>query len=561
MVDDGGGLNLLTAPFFPVETVSGARRWATFVELRQEEGDYPVAFDWPRGDLNIAAFEFAVGVLALAYQPEDHGDWTAICRGKSDVDLDERLSALAFAFNLTGDAEGKGPRFLQDFGAIEGEANDVEALFIDTPGVNGQKKNADLLTHRGRFPALGLKAAAIALYALQQFAPSGGAGNRTSLRGGGPMTTLVWPDRPPSLAPAPLWRVLLANLPLSASGADFLDDASLSRALPWLAPTVTSEGKPPVEISQTDPRAHALQAFFGMPRRIRLIVGGPGVCPLTGEVGPLVSGFVQKPWGVNYGAWRHPLTPYRQAKETDLPYTVKPKSDRFGYRDWVGAVVGRAEKAHAAYPAEPVAALGSRAELFRNDGFSSSRLLAAGWAMNNMEAGTFLQSVQPLHLAEDAATADALARLAIALADAGDAAAGLLRSNLKLALFGDGAKTATDSGVFEEAGDAFFERTEDAFHAVLEALVSDAPSDGQASRKRWLALIRRTALDLFDLHATTLLAETADIKVAMRVTEAYRRLRGALGEVGKVAAALGIDQPIAPEKQKKSRKAAEEASA
>src|SRR5690606_5071807 len=109
----------------------------------------------------------------------------------------------------TGDADGNGPRFQQDFEAIEGEVSDIDALFIDTPGVNGQKKNADVLTHRGRFPALGLKAAAIALYALQQFAPSGGAGNRTSLRGGGPMTTLVWPDRPGSASPAPLWRVLL----------------------------------------------------------------------------------------------------------------------------------------------------------------------------------------------------------------------------------------------------------------------------------------------------------------------------------------------------------------
>ncbi len=164
--------NLLTDAVFPVVTRSGARRWVAFDGLRQEEGDFPVAFDWPRGDLNIAAFEFAIGVLALAYQPEDHGDWTAIWCGQSDVDLSQRLSALAFAFNIAGDAEGRGPRFLQDFDPIEGEANDIEALFIDTPGINGQKKNADLLTHRGRFPVLGAKAAAMALYALQQFAPS-----------------------------------------------------------------------------------------------------------------------------------------------------------------------------------------------------------------------------------------------------------------------------------------------------------------------------------------------------------------------------------------------------
>ncbi|NKN38466.1 type I-E CRISPR-associated protein Cse1/CasA [Agrobacterium sp. a22-2] len=561
MSDESCAFNLIADAFFPVATVSGARRWLTFSELRQEEGDYPVAFDWPRGDLNIAAFEFAVGVLALAYQPEDNADWTAIWRGRSDIDLDERLAALAFAFNLTGDVEGMGPRFLQDFGAIDGEANDIEALFIDTPGVNGQKKNADLLTHRGRFPALGLKAAAIALYALQQFAPSGGNGHRTSLRGGGPMTTLVWLDSLDSSIPAPLWRVLLANLPLSSKGAGYLDDTSLERALPWLAAIITPPGKEAPMVPQMDDRVHALQAFFGMPRRIRLDIAGHGTCPLTGEAGPLVTGFFRSVWGVNYdsNAWRHPLTPYRQ-KEPGPTYSVKVKTSRFGYRDWVGAVIGRRQKLNA-FPAEPVASLLIRSEAFRQSGFKASRIVAAGWAVSSAEANCFLQSAQPLHLAEDAATADELARLAIAFADAGDAAAGILRGNLKLALFGDGAKTATDSGVFEEASDAFFERTEDAFHAALEAIVSDHPPDGQVSRKRWLMLIRRKALDLFDLHATVLLAETADIKVAMRVTEAYRRLRGALGEVGKVATALGIDQPIAPEKPKKSRKAAEEARA
>ncbi len=123
----------------------------------------------------------------------------------------------------------------------------------------------------------------MALYALQQFAPPGGAGNRTSLRGGGTMTTLVWPHRLTPCLPAPLWRVLLCNLPLSVSGAGYLEDEAVARALPWLASTLTSEGKPPLEISQTDPRAHPLQAFFGMPRRIRLVMGGDGDLSDDGE--------------------------------------------------------------------------------------------------------------------------------------------------------------------------------------------------------------------------------------------------------------------------------------
>lgn len=562
MADRPALLNLVIDPFFPVVTVSGVRRCIALLDLLQEEGDYPVAFDWPRADLNVAAFEFAVGLLMLCHQPEDHAEWVQIWRGERQDELAGRIGEISFAFNLLGDAGGTGPRFMQEFSPVDGEANPVEALFIDTPGVNGQKKNADVLTHRGRFPALGLRAAAMALYALQQFAPSGGAGNRTSLRGGGPMTTLVWPDRPDSARPAPLRRVLLANLPLGARNAPYMDNSGLSRVLPWLAPTVTSEGKPPAEISEADPRAHPLQAFFGMPRRIRLVVEGEGVCPLTGDEGPLVSGFIQKPWGINYGVWRHPLTPYRQAKETEPPYSVKPKSTRFGYRDWVGVTVGRAEKANAAFPAEPVSEILRRSEEFRRAGLTSPRLLAAGWVMNNMEASAFLQSVQPLHLAETEDRAQELAAFARLLADTGDTAAALLRNNLKLALFGDGAKTSTESGVFEEATDAFFERTEDSFHEALAVLLSGDLPDDQVFRKRWLARLRRTALDLFDLHATTaLLVEAADAKAAERVTEAYRRLRAALGEVGKVAATLGIAQPVAAGRTKKSRNSAEEASA
>ena len=46
-----------------------------------------------------------------------------------------------------------------------------------------------------------------------------------------------------------------------------------------------------------------------MPRRIALQVRGHGACSMSGIQGPLVKGFVQKPWGVNYGDWRHPQRP------------------------------------------------------------------------------------------------------------------------------------------------------------------------------------------------------------------------------------------------------------
>lgn len=544
-------LNMFTDPVFPVITRSGAGRWVRFIDLLDEGDDCPVNFGWPRGDLNIASYELAIGLLALIHRPSEPDEWRAIWARRADTDVPARIAELAPAFSLFGDEDGSGPRFCQDFEPLVGEPNAVEALFIDTPGVNGQKKNTDLMTHRGRFPVLGLRTAAMALYALQQFAPSGGAGNRTGMRGGGPMTTLVV-LRGADDADAPLARTLLANLPLVCA-EDWLADDSLPRALPWLAPTPTSEGKDPFTLSEADPSVHRLQAFFGMPRRIRLVVEGEGRCPVSGEIEPLVTGFVQKPWGINYGVWRHPLTPYRQSKD-DVPYSVKPKPGRFGYRDWVGITVGRAEVADKAFPAEAVKAAESRTGALRQ--FRPS-LLAAGWAMNNMEAERFLEVVQPLHrVPDDPARADELRQTAQRHADAADAVTRLVRSALNDALL-DGQAKSTDSGVFTEATEALYEQTENRFHAGLERIAhADAESAPEAARL-WLAVLRNTALALYDRHVTSLLAERLDAGFAERATTAYGRLSASLSDRGKLAQQMGVPQPVADTPAGTKRKAGE----
>ncbi len=555
-----GNLNMLTDPVFPVVTASGARRWAALSDLLSEDSDFPVGFDWPRGDLSVASMELAIGLLALIYRPTRHEDWLAIWNDRSGVDVAERIGQLTPGFNLFGDAEEKGPRFCQDLEPLKGEANAVEALFIDTPGVNGQEKNTDLMTHRGRFAVLGVRAAAMALYALQQFAPTGGRGHRTGMRGGGPMTTLAL-LRKADGTDAPLRRVLLANLPLSFAGAEgWLEDDEMHRALPWLRPTLTSEGAPARTVAEADPAAHPVQAFFGMPRRVRLIAAGTGLCPLSGEVELLVTGFVQNPRGTSYSVWRHPLTPYRQNKD-DAPYTVKPKAGRFGYRDWVGVTIGREEKA---FPAAAIAGLRNRTRALRQLGLET-RLMAAGWAMNNMEAERFLEAVQPLYLMaeDDGERAAALARTACAHADAAEAAVRLLRGAINGALF-DGKAKATDSGVFEEATDAFYERTESAFHATLRQIAENAAGRAAASEATvgaWLATIRNAAIRLFDEHVTGLLAGWLDPGFAERATNAYGRLRGGLSGTGKIAIDLGIPQPVGEARGHKPSRAAKKETA
>jgi CRISPR system Cascade subunit CasA len=103
--------------------------------------------------------------------------------------LSEWFAPLAPAFEL--DAEGA--RFMQDFSltAEEGVSNEIGTLLIETPGENALKNNSDHFIKRGRISAMCPHCAATALLTLQINAPAGGVGNRTGLRGGGPLTTLV----------------------------------------------------------------------------------------------------------------------------------------------------------------------------------------------------------------------------------------------------------------------------------------------------------------------------------------------------------------------------------
>jgi len=513
--------NLLQDPFFPVVTRTGARRWSTFPELAAAGDDEPVDFDWPRADFNIAALEFALGVATLAFQPLKASDWLRLWNDPPGPEATrDALAPFVHAFAL----DGEGPRFLQELDGLDGETNPIEALLIDTPGANGQKKNADVLTHRDRYPALGLPAAAMALYVMQQFAPAGGAGNRTSMRGGGPLSTFAIPGARPSL-----WRIVLANLPQHAN-LEF-DAEDLPKILPWLAPTLVSDkarGERPVH--ETDADAHPLQAFFGMPRRVALRFAGAGVCQITGEAGPLVDGFVQKPWGVNYGLWRHPATPYRRQKQGAEPYSVKPKSARFGYRDWTPVVVGETEGA-IAHPAEILKLARQR---LRGAGIDAS-LRAAGWAMNNMEAVAYLCAEQPLHLAANEAAQDALDIAAKRATRAAEAAVGMLVHALRAALFSEDAKPATDRALFEEARAAFYNATEDAFHDRLNARLEAPEADGEVSAREWLNLLQRAAFAAFAAGAPIPLG---DALRARRVAKAFRDLRAGFSGFGKSGQAL-----------------------
>lgn len=482
-------LNLISDPWIPVRCVDGSRRVIAPWQMAEAGVDAP---DWPRPDLNIACFELLIGMVYLADPPTDIDDWDS--RSAPDpARLRDRLAAFAPAFNLLGD----GPLFLQDMEQLPGEPNPPDMLFIDSAGANTARNNADLMVHRNRYPALDPALAAMALYTFQAFAPSGGAGNRTSMRGGGPLVTLVDPGQG-------LWPLIWANVPYGQPAA--------TASLPWMRATRASDNG--LETLPPEGALFGPEAFFGMPRRLRLMADADGI-----------TGVIQKPYGTNYALWKHPLSPYYRMKPGTEWLPKHPRAGRFGYRNWLGILAREATSELSEL------SLSLRDWRQRRGGGS---VIIAGWAMDNMKPRDFTLSVEPF-LDLEPEVEDRLAGLILGAEAAGVA----LRGALEPVLAG--------GEVREAEREAFFIATEARFTVHLAALRA-----GADPRADWLADLRAQALRQFDALAVPGIdqRETDQIK---RITEARKFLGLAFAGYGKQGKAIfdALELPV-PEKKGKA---------
>ena len=486
--------SLITSAWLPIRREKKSLEWISPALLTSvTEHGLVVAFAWPRPDFDLAAHEFMIGLLAAACPPRDVKDWRRrFLEPPSAEEFRAAFSPYESAFFLDGD----GPRFSQDFDELKSEASPVEALLIDAPGANTIKLNKDLLVKRGGVRVLSRAGAAMALYTLQQFAPSGGAGHRTSLRGGGPLVTLAVPGAGKD-APAPtLWQKIWLNVPKGAPA----QASDRERIFPWLAPTKTSAKKESVAAGE----AHFLQTFFGMPRRIRLVFeknGAKAPCDLTGTVDDVVvTGFITKPWGVNYGVWRHPLTPYYTIKTDTLP--VHAPEGRLAYRQWLGLVYadddgGRLPAAIMKDARDRLIALAADSPHFGE----RPRMIAGGFAMDNMKALAFAEAEMPLHLVGPDLE-DMIADLARRLVNSAKIIELLLATAIRIALYGELVKAESDSTAFGAPRERLWSETEDSFHRLLEravgVLASDDDDPNQTLGKDWRETLEKTAMRIFD---------------------------------------------------------------
>ena len=493
--------NLIGEAWLPMQRRSGrvdtVPPWRVTDDL---DGDPFVGFAWPRPDFNGAAHEFLIGLLATASAPDDDDDWASEWNDPpSPEELRRRFSKVRRAFDL----DGTGSRFMQDLEPFDadGAQKGVSALLIDCPGVETVRKNADLFVKRDQVNTLCRAAAAMALFALNCYGPQGGSGHRTSLRGGGPLTTLVISDHA-RYGPT-LWGRLWPNVETVEqihSRAHRADTSDAQEAVfPWLGWTRTSD--PKYGVSTTQSHVHPLQVYWGMPRRIRLVFeaadGRP--CDIAGtEDSVVVETYFTRRYGTNYSTgFDHPLTPYyrKSARMTEwLP--VHPRPGGISYRMYPGCVVPSKDGLR-----RPAAVVGYSASRVPKSGLA--RVLAFGYDMKTMKARSWLEGEMPL-IDCPPATRKVIREFIQRLTSSAETVQGLLISAIKDAHWD---RRADAKGDFAFVGERLYRDTEASFHyAVSRSLacidlqpeVDDATLDLQ---RHWSAVLRSAALALFREYA------------------------------------------------------------
>jgi len=551
-------MNLLDEPWLPVCDAEGTRRWVTPADLADPTLR---VFDADRADFNGALAQFAIGLLQTVTPAENTQEWRGLFRHPPCADtLAGWFAPIREVFDLDGD----GARFMQDrvLVAKDKGINDIGFLLIEAPGEQTIKKNRDHFIKRDQIGPLCPGCAATALFTLQINAPSGGSGHRTSLRGGGPLTTIVGCQPARSLW-HDLWlNVLDSKVFLEHSGDQARKELHLT--FPWQV-NITELQKENGELSPI--QLHPVHVFWSMSRRIRLdfddtSAGLCGICMRHSD--RLIRRYVTRNHGLNYkGCWDHPLTPHylkqpvppqpEEPKKEPPWLPVHPQEGGIGYRHWLGWVLGATTDANRHLRSARVVTH------LRNhrgrDIEGQLRLWAFGYDMDNKKARCWYEARLPLY---GLAACDPEAQRRVEetvrpwLAGA-NLAVFFLRAAVKSAWFDD--KKGSNDGerrkkmkalkALDAAVNAgFWSRTEPIFYRqlskVIECARADEDIDASTFATGWLEHLREVALDLFDGQFVG--AGAIERQNPRRIAKAYQKFKRELGGK-KIREALGLPAP------------------
>jgi len=426
-------------------------------------------------------------------------------------ELKAAFARVSHAFNLNGDS----PRFMQDFDLDEGDEWGIDKLLVDMP--TSVEDNQNHFVKYGTVERMCLPCSAMALFTLQTNAPSGGRGYMTSLRGGGPLTTIVTGDT--------LWQTIWLNI---INESDFLDNCGNSSLtddaaiFPWMGPTRTSENKQ----STTPEDVHPAQMFWGMPRRIvmNFEVEDVGICNLCGcDTNEYVKSYIPKNYGINYdGSWRHTLTPYgTNTKNEHIPR--HGNSGGITFRHWLGLVQNDNERGNET--ATVVHTFKKRQKGLDNK--QSLQLWAFGYDFvpGQMKVRCWYEGKMPLINVDDSIR-EIYESVIEQLIKTSELVASNVRRYVKEAMF---RRPGDIKGDFSFIDSKFWNNTEPEFYATLDKLRISL-SDGAdiyadvvvGIKLQWLNTLFRTGEQLFDEYSQSNQIDVADPK---RIALAHRNLR------------------------------------
>lgn len=510
-------LNLVRDPWIPIRRKNGELQRIRPAEIRDfgPNGDNPpVALAAHRPDFNGALAQFLVALLQTAAPPQTERDWRKIWKNPpSTQNLHARLEAFADAFDL----DGEGACFMQGLEPLDDQSpKQVIELLYDTPAGITLDQNRDHFVKDRGAQRLCPSCTAMALLTLQLNATAGGPGLRTSVRGGGPLTTLI--------LGRDLWETVWLNVvptqvlddwaPLEAS-----DPTQCARVFPWLATTRLSDKD--TALTTTPQDCHPAQVYWSMSRRARLAppraADEPSACcdQCSAPAEVFFEQYRDKQYGTNYvGPWLHPLTPYSFDPKDGTPNSAKGQLGGLSYRHWRGYVVNFLGGNRTPARVVQVFTERSRKAFAEDDTLLrfNPRLWAFGYDADKAKIRSWHESVMPIYQLPDELFDD-FEKLANDLVAAASEVASLLRTSLRYALYGT--PTVTDTGkvtwrvadnikhntdLFQQIDDDFWQRGEASFYGLL-AQARDARMDAQVvrrGRERWARELHELGMQRFD---------------------------------------------------------------
>ena len=492
-------MNLLNDPWIPVNRRGSQRRELIRpYEITDRIDIEPYhSLDATRPDFNGSILQFLIGIVQTVMTPRDEVEWVNSFRNPpSREELFDMMQKEVKYFELEGD----GISFMQETHIQEPICKPIASLLIDSPGANTVEMNTDHFVKRNSVEGMCDACVAAALFTLNTNAPSGGAGIRTSLRGGGPLTVVAIPDGYDE-AYDTLWHMVWLNILVKKdlertncnSSLDSVEDR-----YPWAGDIRVSKGS---GTEMTTKHMHPVQTYWGMPRRIRLNLSGckPGICDVCGaQKDILYRDYESRPYGLNYGEGiLHPLSPYYSDKN-GLKLPIHPQPGGFTYRHWPRYIASNNSENPRPITLQ---VLDRRLRDLKKVRIECGvRMKVFGYDMDNMKARCWYESTMPYWLVPEDIR-DELVEHANRLAEAASSIAKNTSSAVKEAWFNPRNKVRGDFSYLENE---FWATTEseyyDRIHA-LQTVLDSEDGDYQVIYENWMSHLNRVSLRIFDHYA------------------------------------------------------------